>query len=215
MDPHGNIAILDESVWDKHCLPTTSIKDYPKLQVVQKDGDWFALNSAQLQLFQKWEREGKCSKVKVDIVSLHHVPPMLRNLMTTSADRKHCSHDLLDKFKNGNHIIDDDHKFLEPGFTDEARICGGMLSQTMDINGGPSCHTLTGSHSAPNSIAIKDSEQNETIHYESHCSGGGGSSGIAGRGGSVQKGEMLYKTLSSFQLDKQCDKKGILICPIF
>lgn len=56
-----------------------------KVQIVEKEGHWFALNSAQLELCRRLERDGLCAKVKVDVVPSHEVPLNVRNLMTLPA----------------------------------------------------------------------------------------------------------------------------------
>lgn len=64
-----------------------------KIQIVEKDGNWFALNSAQLELCRRLEKGGVCPKVRVDIVPSDEVPLNVRDLMTlpvtrTSGDEK-------------------------------------------------------------------------------------------------------------------------------
>ncbi|KAK2140793.1 hypothetical protein LSH36_1247g00011 [Paralvinella palmiformis] len=58
----------------------------PKLQVVEKDGCWFTLNNAQLDLCRILERDGKCTKVKVDIVPLSTIPRVVRGMMRVPTD---------------------------------------------------------------------------------------------------------------------------------
>ena len=55
--------------------------DYPKIQAVEKDGNWFTLNNSQLELCRRLEREGCCQRVKVDVVSITEVPIQLRGMM--------------------------------------------------------------------------------------------------------------------------------------
>lgn len=67
-----------------------------KIQIVEKDGNWFALNSAQLELCRRLEKGGVCPKVRVDIVPSNEVPVNVRDLMTlpvtrTSGDDKRTS----------------------------------------------------------------------------------------------------------------------------
>lgn len=61
-------------------------RDHPKLQVVEKDGHWFALNTSQLELCRRLERDGKCSSVRVDVVPLTEVPPELRKMMVVGLE---------------------------------------------------------------------------------------------------------------------------------
>jgi len=58
------------------------VVDQFKLQVVEKDGHLFALNSAQLDLCRKLELDaGVTLKVAVEIVPSQHVPTSVWNLM--------------------------------------------------------------------------------------------------------------------------------------
>jgi len=56
-----------------------------KIQVVENEGCWFALDSAQLELCRRLERRGLCRQVRVDIIPTREVPPRLRSLMTPPA----------------------------------------------------------------------------------------------------------------------------------
>ncbi|KAL5018884.1 hypothetical protein ScPMuIL_004606 [Solemya velum] len=56
--------------------------DYPKLQVVEKDGNYFTLNNTQLQLCRRLEQDGMCRKVKVERISMTQVPEGIRKMMT-------------------------------------------------------------------------------------------------------------------------------------
>ena len=55
--------------------------ELPKVQAVEKDGQWFTLNNAQLDLCRRLEMEGCCSKVKVDVVPLAGLPHTVRQMM--------------------------------------------------------------------------------------------------------------------------------------
>ena len=55
--------------------------DIPKLQAVLKEGHYFALNNSQLDLCRRLEEDGKCTKVKVDVVPLSEVPEHVRGMM--------------------------------------------------------------------------------------------------------------------------------------
>ncbi|XP_064478833.1 uncharacterized protein LOC135392096 [Ornithodoros turicata] len=46
----------------------------PRIQVVEKDGTWFALNNSYLHVYRELERQGKCPKIRVDVVALSKVP---------------------------------------------------------------------------------------------------------------------------------------------
>ena len=61
--------------------------DLPKLQVVEKDGNWFTLNNAQLDLCRILEKDGICTKVKVDILPLSSVPVVVRGMMNVPEDK--------------------------------------------------------------------------------------------------------------------------------
>ncbi|KAH3861887.1 uncharacterized protein LOC127866078 [Dreissena polymorpha] len=54
---------------------------FPKLQVVKKDGFYFTLNDAKLQVYRHLEKLGQCGAVEVDKVSLKEVPEGIRKLM--------------------------------------------------------------------------------------------------------------------------------------
>lgn len=53
-----------------------------KIQAVENNGCWFALDSAQLELCRRLERRGLCRQVRVDVIPTREVPPRLRSLMT-------------------------------------------------------------------------------------------------------------------------------------
>lgn len=54
---------------------------FPKLQVVKKDGCYFTLNDAKLQVYKHLEKLGQCGCVEVEQVPLKEVPEGIRNLM--------------------------------------------------------------------------------------------------------------------------------------
>ncbi|XP_052791173.1 protein starmaker-like [Mya arenaria] len=54
---------------------------FPKLQVVKKDGFYFTLNDAKLQVYRHLEKLGKCGSVEVEKVALKEVPEGIRQLM--------------------------------------------------------------------------------------------------------------------------------------
>lgn len=54
-----------------------------RVQAVEKDGCWFALDSAQLELCRRLERGGICRQVRVDVVSCRELPANVRNLIKT------------------------------------------------------------------------------------------------------------------------------------
>lgn len=56
--------------------------DFPKLQVVEKDGHYFTLNNTQLQLCRRLEQDGMCRRVKVERISMTQVPEGIRKMMT-------------------------------------------------------------------------------------------------------------------------------------
>lgn len=55
--------------------------DLPKVQAVFKEGHYFTLNNAQLDLCRHLEQDGKCTKVKVDVVPLSEVPEHVQGMM--------------------------------------------------------------------------------------------------------------------------------------
>ena len=52
-----------------------------RVQAVEKDGCWFALDSAQLELCRRLERGGVCRQVRVDVVPCRELPVNVRNLI--------------------------------------------------------------------------------------------------------------------------------------
>jgi len=52
-----------------------------RVQAVEKDGCWFALDSAQLELCRRLERGGVCRQVRVDVVPSCELPVNVRNLI--------------------------------------------------------------------------------------------------------------------------------------
>ena len=62
-------------------IDTTNKASYPKLQITQKNGYWFALNNTMLFLFQNLEQKKKVEKVACEIISLDKVPEFLQKEM--------------------------------------------------------------------------------------------------------------------------------------
>lgn len=56
----------------------------PRIQVVEKDGSWFALNDSYLRIYRELERQGRCPRVDVAVVSLSKVPQDLQKGMTVT-----------------------------------------------------------------------------------------------------------------------------------
>lgn len=54
---------------------------FPKLQVVKKDGFYFTLNDAKLQVYRYLEKLGKCGSVEVERIALKNVPEGIKSLM--------------------------------------------------------------------------------------------------------------------------------------
>ncbi|KAH6942667.1 hypothetical protein HPB50_009203 [Hyalomma asiaticum] len=57
----------------------------PRIQVVEKDGSWFALNDSYLRVYRELERQGRCPRVNVTVVSLSKVPQDLQKGMTVTS----------------------------------------------------------------------------------------------------------------------------------
>lgn len=57
----------------------------PRIQVVEKDGSWFALNDSYLRVYRELERQGRCPRVNVTVVSLNKVPQDLQKGMTATS----------------------------------------------------------------------------------------------------------------------------------
>jgi len=60
---------------------TRDVATTPRVQAVEKDGCWFALDSAQLELCRRLERGGVCRQVRVDVVPCRELPVNVRNLI--------------------------------------------------------------------------------------------------------------------------------------
>lgn len=58
--------------------------EIPKMQVVSKDGAWFALNSSSLHVLRELEKQGKCVRIEVDVVPLSKVPPRVQKGMVVT-----------------------------------------------------------------------------------------------------------------------------------
>lgn len=56
-------------------------EQYPKLQITQKNGYWFALNNTMLFLFQNLEQKKKVEKINCEVISLDKVPEYLQKEM--------------------------------------------------------------------------------------------------------------------------------------
>ena len=76
-----NDTRVDKSVLELAGKIVLTNADLPKIQAVEKDGKWFTLNNAQLDLCRRLQGDGKCSKVKVDVVPLSGVPQDVRRMM--------------------------------------------------------------------------------------------------------------------------------------
>ena len=64
---------------------------FPKLQVVKKDGFYFTLNDAKLQIYRHLEKLGKCGSVEVERIALKEVPEGIRNLMKAPERVRRCT----------------------------------------------------------------------------------------------------------------------------
>lgn len=53
----------------------------PKVQVTEKNGFWFALNNSYLHIIKDLEKQGKCAKIRVEVVPLSRVPETLQKGM--------------------------------------------------------------------------------------------------------------------------------------
>ncbi|XP_064642702.1 nucleolar transcription factor 1-like isoform X2 [Lineus longissimus] len=67
--------------------------DIPKVQVVEKDGHWFTLNNLQLEVCQRLQQDGRCKKVKADIIPISEIPDELLKLMVLPNKPKDNSSD--------------------------------------------------------------------------------------------------------------------------
>ncbi|CAM1312346.1 Uncharacterised protein g5956 [Pycnogonum litorale] len=53
----------------------------PKIQVSEKGGAYFALNNSSLHVYRELEKQGRCTKIAVDVVDLSKVPGNLQRGM--------------------------------------------------------------------------------------------------------------------------------------
>ncbi|XP_054717676.1 uncharacterized protein LOC129227058 [Uloborus diversus] len=58
----------------------------PKVQVAEKNGFWFALNNSYLHIIRDLEKQGKCAKIRVEVVPLTKVPKTLQKGMVVGSD---------------------------------------------------------------------------------------------------------------------------------
>ncbi|KAK6169006.1 hypothetical protein SNE40_020139 [Patella caerulea] len=70
--------------------------EYPRLQVTEKDGQYFTLNNTRLHLFKRLQDMGYCSKVTVEKIPLSEIPCGIREMMivtqeTTFKPKQHGS----------------------------------------------------------------------------------------------------------------------------
>lgn len=65
----------------------------PKVQVAEKNGFWFALNNSYLHIIKDLEKQGKCAKIRVEVVPLSKVPETLQKGMIVEGDRTRQSTD--------------------------------------------------------------------------------------------------------------------------
>ena len=71
----------------------------PKVQVAEKNGFWFALNNSYLHIIKDLEKQGKCAKIRVEVVPLSRVPETLQKGMVVDdgktrerTDEKMCKY---------------------------------------------------------------------------------------------------------------------------
>lgn len=79
-----------QRVLEQNGRESERIDDSAKIQAVKKDGHWFTLNNASLQVYQRLEMDGKCRKVKVDVVSMRSVPMDIRRMMVVPRVKPVC-----------------------------------------------------------------------------------------------------------------------------
>ncbi|XP_046365015.1 uncharacterized protein [Haliotis cracherodii] len=74
--------ITKDTDMEELCRRLLKNGECPKLQVAEKDGQYFTLNNTRLQVFRWLESAGRCKRVKVDRVPLRVIPEGIRKLMT-------------------------------------------------------------------------------------------------------------------------------------
>ncbi|GAB6025935.1 hypothetical protein CHUAL_011904 [Chamberlinius hualienensis] len=60
----------------------------PKIQVAERNGAWFSLNSSYLHVFRELERLGKCVLIEVEVVPLSKVPKFIQDSMVVQLPNK-------------------------------------------------------------------------------------------------------------------------------
>lgn len=74
-DPKVINNVVSEILQDKRT------SGFPKIQVVKKEGAYFALNSSYLHVFRELERRGERMRVRVELVPLTMVPSSVQRGM--------------------------------------------------------------------------------------------------------------------------------------
>ncbi|CAN8002528.1 unnamed protein product, partial [Ixodes hexagonus] len=59
----------------------------PRIQVVEKDGSWFALNDSYLRVYRELEKQGRCPKIRVEVVALSKVPQNVQKGMIVGDEK--------------------------------------------------------------------------------------------------------------------------------
>lgn len=79
---------IDDNLLDElNAKIDTLTKDqYPKLQITQKNGNYFALNNTMLFVFQNLEQKRKIDKIYCELISLDKVPVYLQKEMSLGSD---------------------------------------------------------------------------------------------------------------------------------
>ncbi|CAN8030184.1 unnamed protein product, partial [Ixodes persulcatus] len=70
-----------------HQLLQQSNERVPRIQVVEKDGSWFALNDSYLRVYRELERQGRCPKIRVEVVALSKVPQNVQKGMIVGEEK--------------------------------------------------------------------------------------------------------------------------------
>lgn len=87
-DTNNGLLTPDEGTMaDLSCRFLQGHERIPKVQVTEKNGFWFALNNSYLHIIKDLEKQGKCAKIRVEVVPLSRVPETLQKGMIVQGDK--------------------------------------------------------------------------------------------------------------------------------
>lgn len=135
----------------------SKLNELPKIQVVERNGAWFALNNSYLHVLRELEKQGKCLRTQVDVVPLSRVPKTVQETMVVVSDDNKW-----ERIRNNNQSLtlklDDEHNglcssethlktsspsdpaFLDANFRADNFNAGGYFGKEADST--KECHSL-------------------------------------------------------------------------